>query len=60
MTEPPSYRRTASRAERWEAESQRNTDIKRRVRSGQPVAQVAQYYSLSENFVGRIAGAMGQ
>ena len=60
MNIPASYQRTASRAERWESESQRNSDIKRRVRSGQSIEQVARYYALSENFVGRIAGAMGQ
>lgn len=56
---PQSYHRTASRAERWESESQRNTDIKRRVSAGQSVEQVATYYGLSANFVGRIVGAMG-
>lgn len=55
---PASYQRTASRAERWESESQRNTDIKRRVASGQAVEQVATYYGLSVNFVERISGAM--
>lgn len=59
MTVPASYQRTASRAERWESESQRNSDIKRRVAAGQTVEQVATYYGLSANFVARISGAMG-
>lgn len=59
MSTPASYQRTASRADRWESESQRNSDIKRRVSAGQAVEQVATYYGLSANFVGRIVGAMG-
>ncbi|MBJ7502377.1 MAG: hypothetical protein JHC57_21675 [Sphingopyxis sp.] len=59
MTTDQLFARTQARYERWDADCARNADIRRRVRSGQPVEQVARHYNLSDEFVGRIAGAFG-
>lgn len=53
------FARTAKRYERWDQTAQRNADIRRRVRSGQPVEQVAQHYGLAVDKTERIAGLFG-
>lgn len=59
MTNSDLFARTAQRYERWDADCQRNADIRRRVRSGQPVEQVARLYNRSVDHVQRLAGAFG-
>jgi hypothetical protein len=53
------FARTAARYDRWDETAARNADIKRRVRAGQPVEQVATLYNLAPEKVERIAGLFG-
>lgn len=53
------FARTEARYARWDADARRNADIRRRVRRGEPITDVANHYRLSPNFVERIAGAFG-
>ncbi len=59
MTTDQLFARTQARYERWDADCARNADIRRRVRSGQPVDQVASHYNLAPDKVERIAGLFG-
>lgn len=59
MTLDQLFARTARRYELWDATADRNADIRRRVRSGQPVEQVARQYNLAPDKAERIAGLFG-
>lgn len=59
MTADQLFARTARRYELWDATADRNADIRRRIRSGQPVEQVARQYGLATDKAERIAGLFG-
>lgn len=59
MTLEQLFARTAKRYQLWDATADRNADIRRRIRSGQPVEQVAKHYSLPVDKAARIAGLFG-
>ena len=59
MTNADLFARTAARYRLWDATAERNADIRRRIRSGQPVEQVARHYNLAPDKTKRIAGMFG-
>lgn len=59
MTQAQFLERTQARYDMWAYTAQRNADIRKRIRSGEPAEQVAADYRIAPYTAQRIAGMFG-